>query len=148
MCGRCGSAATKCANAAAARARCTPCTRSSTSATCSACEPPPGSGAPDAYASGQEPPLTVAQEKYHVKNPLVAFLIRRFFRRIAGVLGAVAAESVLDAGCGEGELLRRGVLTGVATVSLDRSRQALAEIRTHTPGCRPVSGSVLELPFA
>ena len=96
----------------------------------------------------QEFPLTVAQEKYHVKNPLVAFLIRRFFRRIAGVLGGVAPESVLDAGCGEGELLRRGVLTGARTVSLDRSHQALAEIRTHTHACRPVSGSVLELPFA
>jgi SAM-dependent methyltransferase len=90
----------------------------------------------------------VAQEKYQVKNPVVAFLIQRFFHRIAGVLTAVAPESVLDAGCGEGELLRRGVLTSVPTVSLDRSRQALAEIRTHTPGCRPVSGSVLELPFA
>jgi len=96
----------------------------------------------------QEPPLTVAQEKYHVKNPVVAFLIRRFFHRIAGVLAAVAPESVLDAGCGEGELLRRGLLTGVPAVSLDRSRRALAEIRTHTHGCRPVCGSVLELPFA
>jgi SAM-dependent methyltransferase len=90
----------------------------------------------------------VAQEKYHVKNPVVAFLIRRFFHRIAGMVAAVAPESVLDAGCGEGELLRRGVLAGVPAVSLDRSRQALAEIRTHTPGCRPVCGSVLELPFA
>ena len=90
----------------------------------------------------------MAQEKYHVKNPVVAFLIRRFFQRIAGVLTAVAPESVLDAGCGEGELLRRGVLTGVPTVSLDRSRQALAEIRTHAQGCQPVCGSVLRLPFA
>jgi SAM-dependent methyltransferase len=89
----------------------------------------------------------VAQEKYHVHNPIVTFLIRRFFTRVASVLNRVAPESVLDAGCGEGELLRRGLLAGVPAVSLDRSPEALAEIRTHTPGCRPVCGSVLELPF-
>lgn len=90
----------------------------------------------------------MAQEKYHVNNPVVAFLIRRFFDRIAALLGAVGPQSVLDAGCGEGELLRRGVLGSGHTVSLDRSLDALTEIRTHTPACRPVCGSVLQLPFA
>jgi len=91
----------------------------------------------------------VPQEKYHVKNPLVAFLIGRFFERISGVLGEVQPQSILDAGCGEGELLRRGVLgAAFSTVSLDRNRDALAEIRTHTAGTHPVCGSVLQLPFA
>lgn len=90
----------------------------------------------------------MAQEKYHVHNPVIAFLISRFFTRIHGVLAAVAPESILDAGCGEGELLRRGLLSIAQTVSLDRSREALAEIRTHTPHCHPVCGSVLQLPFA
>jgi SAM-dependent methyltransferase len=89
----------------------------------------------------------VAQEKYHVNNPTVAFLIRRFFTRVTAVLDAVAPESILDAGCGEGELLRRGVLHSVRTVSLDRSRESLSEIRTHTDGAKPVCGSVLALPF-
>jgi SAM-dependent methyltransferase len=90
----------------------------------------------------------VAQEKYHVNNPVVAFLVRRFFARVGAVTDAVSPESVLDAGCGEGELLRRGVFGSAGTVSLDRSREALAEIRTHTKAARPVCGSVLQLPFA
>jgi SAM-dependent methyltransferase len=109
----------------------------------------------------------VPQEKYHVKNPVVAFLVRRFFERISGVLsqvepcwgpdaggrgpdGRVSLSSILDAGCGEGELLRRGVLgAGCSIVSLDRSLEALRS-RPPSPGPRPplVCGSVLELPFA
>jgi SAM-dependent methyltransferase len=92
----------------------------------------------------------VAQEKYHVKNPVVAFLVRRFFERVSGVLRKVAPRSILDAGCGEGELLRRGVLGAeCSTVSIDRSLEVL---RTSPPalGFRPplVCGSVLQLPFA
>jgi len=93
----------------------------------------------------------VAQQKYHVKNPVVAFLVRRFFCRIAEVLASVEPQSVLDAGCGEGELLRRGVLSGCRTVSLDRSQEALAEIRNGSPrglSDNTVCGSVLALPFA
>ena len=88
------------------------------------------------------------QEKYHVANPVVAFLIRRFFGRIASALDSVNPQSVLDAGCGEGELLRRGLLHATRTISFDRNRESLSEIRTHTPVAQPVCGSVLQLPFA
>jgi len=97
----------------------------------------------------------VAQEKYQVRNPVVAFLIRRFFGRITQVLASVEPSSVLDAGCGEGELLRRAVRGGCRIVSLDRSREALAEWRTNRQkdtgqeACATaVCGSVLALPFA
>jgi SAM-dependent methyltransferase len=92
----------------------------------------------------------VPQEKYHVRNPVVAFLVRRFFERIRGVLGEVKPHSILDAGCGEGELLRRGVLGGNrSVVSLDRSFEVLRP-RPPEPGPQPplVCGSVLQLPFA
>jgi SAM-dependent methyltransferase len=92
----------------------------------------------------------VPQEKYHVGNPVVAFLVRRFFERIRGVLGEVKPHSILDAGCGEGELLRRGVLGGNrSVVSLDQSFEVLRP-RPPAPGPRPplVCGSVLQLPFA
>jgi len=102
---------------------------------CSGCAPPPGSGG------------SVPQEKYNSNNPIVAFLIRRFFQRISAILGALKPQSVLDAGCGEGELLRRGVLSAATTVSLDCSPESLAEIHTHTSGAKPVCSSVLDLPF-
>ncbi len=81
---------------------------------------------------------------------MVAFLVRRFFERISGVLDKVEAHSILDAGCGEGELQRRGVLgAGFSTVSLDQSLEVL---RTWppAPGPRPplLCGSVLRLPFS
>jgi ubiquinone/menaquinone biosynthesis C-methylase UbiE len=81
----------------------------------------------------------VRQEKYDDRNPVVAFLVRRFFERIGGVLGALAPESLLDAGCGEGELLRRGALpSGLRPVLLDRRADSAAQ----------VIGSVTGLPFA
>jgi SAM-dependent methyltransferase len=81
---------------------------------------------------------------------VVAFLIGRFFERISSVLDQVQPRSILDAGCGEGELLRRGVLgSGCSTVSLDRSLEVL-RAWPPAPSPRPplVCGSVLQLPFA
>ena len=89
----------------------------------------------------------MAQEKYHVDNPLVAWLVRRFFTRIAALLAELQPQSILDAGCGEGELLRRGLVSAARTVSIDRSFASLAEIPAHTKSARPVCGSVFALPF-
>ena len=78
------------------------------------------------------------QEKYHDPNPVVGFVIRRFFERIGGVLAELAPASLLDAGCGEGEMVRRGVVAaGVRTVLLDRNPDSAAR----------VIGSVDALPF-
>ena len=79
------------------------------------------------------------QEKYHDSNPVVGFVIRRFFERIGAVLAELGPASLLDAGCGEGEMPRRGVLpAGVRTVLLDRNRDSAAQ----------VIASVDALPFA
>jgi SAM-dependent methyltransferase len=81
----------------------------------------------------------VKQEKYHDPNPVVGFVIRRFFERIGSLLGELRPESLLDAGCGEAEMLRRGVLPAdVRPVLLDRNRDSAAR----------VIGSVDALPFA
>jgi SAM-dependent methyltransferase len=79
------------------------------------------------------------QEKYDSGNPVVRGLIGRFFGRIGDVLGELAPASVLDAGCGEGEMLRRISLPrGARTVLLDRNPGSAAHI----------IGSVDALPFA
>lgn len=88
------------------------------------------------------------QEKYRDPNPVVGFVIRRFFARIGGILEELAPRSALDAGCGEGELLRRGVLSpGVAAVSLDLRLQSLADLKAQNFPAAPVCGSVRALPF-
>src|SRR5215831_16325209 len=79
----------------------------------------------------------VRQEKYHDPNPVVGFVIRRFFERIGGVLADLRPQSLLDAGCGEGEMLRRGVMPkGSRTVLLDRNSDSAAHL----------IGSVVALP--
>lgn len=89
--------------------------------------------------------MAVRQEKYDETNPVVRFLLGRFFKRLRGSLSATRPASILDAGCGEGELLRRGVLPpGVAPVCLDLRAESLAEIARDV---RRVRGSVQALPF-
>ena len=86
-----------------------------------------------------------AQEKYDDPNPVVRFVIGRFFRRLRGVLSELGPHSILDAGCGEGEMLRRGVLPSTVKpvcVDLDSARLALVA------GHDRVRASVMSLPFA
>jgi ubiquinone/menaquinone biosynthesis C-methylase UbiE len=85
------------------------------------------------------------QEKYADPNPVVGFVIGRFFRRLRAVLAELDPHSVLDAGCGEGEMLRRDVLpASVQPVCLDLRPASLAEVAAS----RRVCASVMSLPFA
>jgi SAM-dependent methyltransferase len=89
-----------------------------------------------------------AQEKYRDSNPVVRLVLRRFFARIASVLAEVNPASLLDAGCGEGELMRRGVLPErVQVTSLDVRPESLAYFRAQGAPGRLVCGSVEALPF-
>jgi ubiquinone/menaquinone biosynthesis C-methylase UbiE len=85
------------------------------------------------------------QEKYGDKNPVVSFVIGRFFERLRGVVAGLKPGTLLDAGCGEGELLRRGVLPeGLRPVCLDLRADSLAEIAEP----KRVRASVQALPFS
>ena len=78
-------------------------------------------------------PAITTQEKYHDANPVVRFLLNRFFGRIHDAVYEAAPVTVLDAGCGEGELVRRGVLpAGLRVTSLDLRPEALALFRAHS----------------
>lgn len=90
----------------------------------------------------------LSQEKYSSANPVVSFVIRRFFERIAALAAAVGPGTVLDAGCGEGEILRRRVLGDkVRVTSLDLRIESLGLVRGHSTPAAMVAGSVLSLPF-
>ena len=87
----------------------------------------------------------IRQQKYADPNPVVTFVIARFFRRLRALLAELDPHSVLDAGSGEGEMLRRGVLpAAVRPVCLDLRPASLAEIAVPLRVC----ASVLALPFA
>ncbi|MEO8595777.1 MAG: class I SAM-dependent methyltransferase [Candidatus Solibacter sp.] len=84
------------------------------------------------------------QEKYSTPNPVVRFVLARFFRRLGAELAGLRPATLLDAGCGEGEMLRRGVLpAGLRPVCLDLRVDSLQEVAGHPR----VRGSVLQLPF-
>src|SRR5262249_14702696 len=58
-------------------------------------------------------------------------------------------RTLLDAGCGEGELLRRHVLPdGIQTFCLDLSAASLVEVLTHSAPHGLICGSVLSMPVA
>jgi SAM-dependent methyltransferase len=79
------------------------------------------------------------QEKYDSKNPVVRLVIGRFFDRIGGALHELAPATLLDAGCGEGEMLRRvGLPKSTRTLLLDRNPESRAHLL----------GSVDSLPFS
>lgn len=79
------------------------------------------------------------QEKYDSPNPVVRLVIGRFFDRVGRMLADLAPQSLLDAGCGEGEMLRRVKLpAGTRTVLVDRNPESSAQLLA----------SVHALPFA
>jgi len=93
-------------------------------------------------------PATPVQEKYHVKNPVVRYVLSNFFDRIRGAVAEAAPSVLLDAGCGEGELMRRGALpTGIRVISLDLRRESLAFFREHSTQRNLVCGSLHSLPL-
>jgi len=88
------------------------------------------------------------QEKYHDSNPVVRALLGRFFERIGAAVRESSPAVILDAGCGEGELVRRGVLPAdMRVISLDLRPESLAWFRDHSNQRRLVCGSLTSLPL-
>ncbi len=86
--------------------------------------------------------------KYRTRNPVAQLLIARFFDRLRTIVEPLALESVLDAGCGEGEALVRldGLLpTRVAGVDIEVQSVRLA--RERLPSAEIHHGSLYELDF-
>jgi len=89
-------------------------------------------------------------DKYGTKNPIAQRLMRGFERALRELLADVRPASALDAGVGEGELLRR-ILAWLplssAPVAMDIGGGVLAQARQRLPGSMLVQGSALGLPF-
>ncbi len=58
-------------------------------------------------AASDRPPDTANYAKFQTRNPLARFLFDRFYRVLGQMVTELMPESVLDAGCGEGETLER-----------------------------------------
>lgn len=86
--------------------------------------------------------------KFQTRNPVVRRLIDRFYRRLGAIVEPLDAESVLDAGCGEGETLAR--LAGMLpdrVAAVDVSQEAVDFTARRHPYAEVGRESIYELPF-
>ena len=91
---------------------------------------------------------TTNYEKFQTSNPVVGRLISRFYGRVAGLAASLSPESVLDAGCGEGETLERlAPLLPEAVTGVDLNPDSVAFTRKRIPGGEFSVADILDLPF-
>lgn len=91
------------------------------------------------------PPAHGNLQKYTSPNPLQRYLLRRFLGRVGAVVGSLGPQAVLDAGCGEGFVLRE--LAGPSLHGLDLSPDALRLAREQAPRARLVAAHLYHLPY-
>jgi ubiquinone/menaquinone biosynthesis C-methylase UbiE len=87
--------------------------------------------------------------KFQTRNPVVRRLIDRFYDRLREIVEPLEPESVLDAGCGEGETVARlgGLLPGRIN-AVDASPEAVDFTARRFPSLDVAREDVRSLPFA
>jgi ubiquinone/menaquinone biosynthesis C-methylase UbiE len=96
-------------------------------------------------------PTGNATDKYQSRNPLLRWLLARFFEHVEGAVASVRPTSILDVGCGEGIVTERlAARTGARTLGVDRGDERLAREwaarSSQLVSFRPASA--YDLPFA
>jgi SAM-dependent methyltransferase len=87
--------------------------------------------------------------KFETGNPIVQRMIGRFFDELRALIGPLAPDRVLDAGCGEGETIARlGELLGDRISAVDISPYSVDRTSARLPGVDVALASVENLPFA
>ena len=93
------------------------------------------------------PPTNFA--KHTNKNPLQRFLIKNYYSSLISLTKPLKAESILDAGCGEGftmdKILKSGL--GKEIEGIEYSRDAIEYGKKLFPDLKFVQGTVYELPY-
>lgn len=87
-------------------------------------------------------------QKFQTRNPVVRRLIDRFHARLREIVAPLRTESVLDAGCGEGETIARlAGLLPARVAAVDVSPEAVEFTARRFPAVEVARESVLELPL-
>lgn len=86
-------------------------------------------------------------QKFQTRNPVVRSLIDRFYENVREIVAPLAADSTLDAGCGEGEtMLRLDPVLGRRLLGVDISEPAVALASERVGRADVRCASVYELP--
>ena len=92
---------------------------------------------------------TTNYEKFQTSNPVVGRLIDRFYAKVAGLVAEIEPDSVLDAGCGEGETLERlAALIPRVVAGVDLNPESVEFTRRRIPDGEFSVADVADLPFA
>ncbi len=105
----------------------------------------PGRDRPEGFVAGN------VYDKYRTKNPLFRVLMARFLASCRELAAEAAPESVLEVGCGPGDLAESlfGSLTnGASYVGSDLSLSEVRGARIHAPQRPFLAASLYRLPFA
>ncbi|MMZ50430.1 putative S-adenosylmethionine-dependent methyltransferase [compost metagenome] len=89
-------------------------------------------------------------DKYHTKNPIARLLMNGFFSKIHKNLSEIHVTSVLDAGCGEGELTNfiNRKFDGIKIIKgIELEMVTVSEANERFPHLDISQGSIYELPF-
>ncbi len=87
--------------------------------------------------------------KHMSGNPAQRWLISRFHRQIADRIAAMAPESLLDAGCGEGFVAKmlRERMPHLALTGFDFDPAAVKLAQAANPGAEFTTASIFEIPY-
>lgn len=86
-------------------------------------------------------------DKYGSSNPIVRRLMRGFFRSLDELLAGIPCRSVLEVGCGEGEIGRHvtAIRPSVSYYGVDVAPEVVAEARNRHPQLRFDVRSIYDL---
>jgi len=87
--------------------------------------------------------------KYTSENPIVKFMMKKFFKRVDSILDSVKISRVLDAGCGEGYLAQhiKDYSNELYVEGVDLSAEIIEVARKLHPQIKFSVGSVYHLPY-
>ena len=87
--------------------------------------------------------------RYDFMNRLMTFGIDRSWRhKTISALGLEPGQTVLDLGCGTGDLSQAAIDVGATVVGVDLSQEMLVRARRRMPGLRLIRGKGEALPLA
>lgn len=89
-------------------------------------------------------------KKYHSKNPLKNICIDLFTKKIVKIISALQIKNILDAGCGEGFIMRE-VLKNSSVVQidgLDMSKNSIDFAQKILPNCKFIQGDITKIPLS